>query len=186
MKCLNVHIHPLDIYVWKNKKFQKKLNLNINSFTNSINKNSSDLYAIICTQCNEIYNEYESNYNLVFNDDNSESNVSLFCTKSSIKNFKLPENIYLFEYYEFSDYILIGTKNEIISFISREFNSLEYNYTKLKKEMYSTNEKNENSMDRMKRDLNKEKTEKQKMENELINIKEQKDTLSNDLKKKKH
>ena len=50
MKCLNVHIHPIDIYVWKNKNFQKKLNLNINSFTNSINKNSSDLYAIICTQ----------------------------------------------------------------------------------------------------------------------------------------
>ena len=115
MKCLNVHIHPIDIYVWKNKNFQKKLNLNINSFTNSINKNSSDLYGIICTQCNEIYNEYESNYNLVFNDDNNESNVSIFYTKSSIKNFKFPENIYCFEYYEFSDYILIGTKNEIIS-----------------------------------------------------------------------
>ena len=179
MKCANLHRHPIDIYVLKNNKFQKKININTNTYTETINKNSTDLFAIVCFKCEEIYYDYESNYKIV------NKSAALFCNKSSIKNMNIPQEFFCFVFYEFSDYILIGTKDEIISFISQEFNSLEHNYNVLKKEMDSTNERNEKSIDKMKRDLTREQTEKQKMENELKSIKEQKDTLSKDLKKEK-
>ena len=81
MRCMNVHNHKIDVYVLQNKNWSKIFELHTtNFFQQFINNNSKDLYAISCTQCNEIYNDYKSNFS--FN--NEKKFVSLFCNKSSI------------------------------------------------------------------------------------------------------
>ena len=178
---MNVHNHKIDVYVWQNKNWSKIFELDTsNNFTQFINNNSKDLYAISCTQCYEIYNDYKSNFS--FN--NGKNFVSLFCNKSSIGDHRY-NDVFCFEFHEFSNYILIGTKNEIISFITREFNSLESNYDSLKKTMDSKKAQNEKTIEKMRKDLNKEKTEKEEMGNKLENIKKEKDALTNNLNKEK-
>ena len=137
MNCMNNHNHLLEIYIWKNKVWNKIYELPPNKFTIKINKNSNDLYGIGCRKCNEIYNDYKSDFS--FQGENFF--LSLFCNKSSIDNFKF-NDVTCFTFNEFDDYILLGTKNEIISFIRKEFNSLEINRDELRREIDSTNAQN--------------------------------------------
>ena len=189
MKCKNIHNHEINFTVYEKNQWSQYFVIHPNKNTKEINKNSKLLYAIRCKKCNQIYNDYNSNFHLNENDF-----VSLFCNKSLIDNHKY-DNIVCFEFSEIRDYILIGTKNEIISFISTKLNSLESEHDALKRDYDSLENKmnlrnktiaeNERSIEKMKKDLNKEKTEKEKMKNELENIKKEKDTLTNDLNKEK-
>ena len=148
MRCMNIHNHKIDYIVWQNTAWSNNFELQTNYFTNFINRNSNFLCAIICRNCNEIYNDYKSNFR--FNNNNE--NYSLFCNRFMIGNYNL-NGCFIFEFFEFNNYILIGTKNEIISFINQKFSSLESDYNSLRWKMNSTNTQNENSISKLKKDL---------------------------------
>ena len=150
MICKNVHNHIIDIYVFKNKVWSKIYEIPPNSPyplypPKLINKNSKDLYAILCRNCIEMYNDYKS----YFSFKNENVFVSLFCNKSSIDNHKY-NDVICFVFNEFDDSILFGTKNEIISFISRKYNSLESDNDDLRREMNSTKAQNKKSIENWK------------------------------------
>ena len=109
---LNLHRHKLDIYILENNNFNEFLKLDKNSIIEAINKNSTDLFSIVCETCQEIYKDYESTkYNA----------ISVFCSKNSKNKYRL-NNYTIFEFLEFGDYFLIGTKNDIISYIVQNYN----------------------------------------------------------------
>ena len=180
---MNVHKHKIEIYTWENNIWIKNFELLAHSFTKSIKKNSDYLYAIKCRQCNEIYNDYTSNFQI------KEANnfFSLFNNnnKSLIGNSKFNDDVIFFTFYEFKNYFLIGTKNEIISFISEKFNSLENEHEVLKKKMYSTNEQNKSVIEKRGKYPYKGKTDKDKIENKQENLNKEKNSVTNDLNKEK-
>lgn len=185
MICENVHKHLIDIYVFEKNIWNKIYELPPNpsyffSKGKKINKDSNNLYAICCRKCIEIYNDYKSNFRL----DNENVFVSLFCNKSSIDNHRY-NDIICFVFYEFNDSILFGTKNEIISFVTQKFYSLDSDYNKLEKKMNSTNTQNKKLIEKMEINLKKEKTKNEKMKKELENIEIEKNTLTNNLNNEK-
>jgi len=114
--------------------------------------------------------------------------VSLFCTKFGKLKYNFKKNINCFTFPEFSNYLLIGTKDEIISYICEEYNSLENDYNDLEKRIKnldSANEIKEKSIKQMEKDLKKEKSEKEKIKNNLDNIEKEKNSLENNLQKEK-
>ena len=178
MEFKNLHFHSIDIYAYKDGDFIQEKRLN----KNESEKLELDLYGIICSYCDHIYNDYNSNYKIYFY--NKKENVSLF--RKNVRNDNM--KIVIFEPFEFNDSILIGTKDEIISYIFKSFNSLKNNFNDMKKEkdkLVSTNKCKEHSINKMEKTLNKEREEKEKMKNELNNIKKEKNNLKEDLKKEK-
>ena len=186
MRCMNIHNHKIDYIVWDNNAWSNNFELQTNYFTNFINRNSNILCAIICRNCNELYYDYPSNFR--FNNNNE--NFSLFCNRFMIGNYKI-NGAFIFEFYEFNDCILIGTKNEIISFINQKFNSLEKDYNSLNWKMNSTNAQNskltkdlsikENEIEKVKETLNKEKNINQNITLDLNLEKEKNRKLKNSL-----
>ena len=174
-ECWNLHNHNVEIYVWKNNNFNKAFRFNKNSLTNLINNNSIDLYGIECKYCDEIYNDYKSNVN-----QSNNNKISVFCTKYSKSKYNY-ENVKMFEFLEFGDYILIGTKNEIISYISQSYNIIFNERSEIKKQLKNK----ENSFNKIQNDFNQEKAEKEKFKNDLDKIKKEKNALANELKNEK-
>ena len=168
MKFKNLHCHPLDISIFKNNAFYKAKTEN--------DVLESDLFAISCDNCDKIHYDFNSEYMLF---KNGIKNASLFCNKISKNKYFL--NCTIFERFEFNNYLLLGTKNEIISYIYQSFNSLKNKYDDIK----YTNKDNERSIDQMKKVLNKEKSEKEEMMNALDKIKKEKNVLNEELKKEK-
>ena len=176
MRCMNIHNHKIDYIVWQNNAWSNNFELQTNYFTNFINRNSNFLCAIICRNCNEIYNDYKSNFR--FNNNNE--NYSLFCNRFMIGNYNL-NGCFIFEFFEFNGYILIGTKNEIISFINQKFSSLESDYNSLRWKMNSTNTQNENSISKLKKDLTIKEDEIKKVKETLIKEKNISQNIALDL-----
>ena len=146
MECLNLHCHPIKINVLKNNNTHNLLNrkrpLNItkntlinhmeklesletNKRTKSINKNSPDIYSIKCLQCKKIDNEYDSSISNLYNHTQP---GSLFCTKFAKPKYDIEVKCY--EFFEFNDNILIGTKDEIELYICKIFESQKINLEK--------------------------------------------------------
>ena len=76
MKFMNLHCHLLDISILKNNTFIKAKTEN--------EVVESDVFAISCNNCNEIYYDYNSNY--ILNINSIAKNASLFCKNLSEKN----------------------------------------------------------------------------------------------------
>ena len=172
MKCLNLHRHTVTISSERNDKWFIEAELKKSKFITLMDK--SLLYVIQCKNCNQIYSDYNSKMSI----DSREA--SLFYTSYSRGKYQY-NNVVTFEFVQFDDYIVIGTKNEIISYICREY----YSMKKQMQRLSTTNAINENSIRNIRSNLNQEKSEKEKLKNELDDIKTQKDVLSKDLKKEK-
>ena len=126
--CLNVHSHKIDIYEYRKEGFSQICTVNNNSQEQI--KYSKQLYAVICTQCKEFNNDFESkfeiNVNNYYNAFNTKKPASLFYAESSKEYFTFNNNVMnAFSFIEFNDYILFGTKNEIISYITDKYNALD-------------------------------------------------------------
>lgn len=167
MKCRNLHCHPIDIYMMKNKKFCKETTLSKYSYLNPKIKLQKNLFAFKCKECQDFNNDYRPNY--IINEKNcfypSEKEVafSLFCLKDSFNLYNTQETK-CFKLFEFENTTLIGTREEIISHICEEYNSLKEQIKKLD----STNEAKEKNIKKIKDDLDNVKKEKNILYNNLV------------------
>ena len=178
MKCFNLHFHEIDIYVFNenDNEFKKLKELENGNYIDL--ENIDSLYAICCKNCSQINYDFNSNFQIKHN------NTSFFYFSNSNSINELKQNNKNFSFYEFvifDEKILMGTKSEIISYISRRFNSLQIEYSRVKAEKNL----NEKSIDEIKKDLRKEKLDKEKMKNTLDNIRREKNGLAENLAKEK-
>ena len=188
MKILNLHIHSLYINIYNNN------NNNYNPYIikpNSLIDSFSEKYILSfkCKQCNEFNNDYKSyTDNYFYSMYSSDYKESLFSTKEANHNFKLGNDIKIFEFVKFDNKIIVGTKNEIISYIYKNYNQLYNKYDISQKrinDLDSTIKIKEEDIVRAEENLRNEKTEKKKIANNLETIKREKMDLSICLNKEK-
>ena len=188
MKILNLHIHSLYINIYNNN------NNNYNPYIikpNSLIDSFSEKYILSfkCKQCNEFNNDYKSyTDNYFYLRYLSDYKESLFSTKEANHNFKLGNDIKIFEFVKFDNKIIVGTKNEIISYIYKNYNQLYNKYDISQKrinDLDSTIKIKEEDIVRAEENLRNEKTEKKKIANNLETIKREKMDLSICLNKEK-
>ena len=170
MKIWNLHSHTIEIFVVKKKPY-KELSISKYSKSEIKKKLSNNIFALKCRDCEEFNYDYQPNYPI--NDNNSfypstnESLSSYFCVKEFYNDFNSKETKCC-QFMEFSDYILLGTKNEIISHIYNEYNSLLEDYKKFDKSQV---------IKKLKNDFNNLKQEN----NELLDSIEQEKLVNKDL-----
>ena len=176
MNCWNLHNHKVKVFLLSEKgSFTFKEELNTLS-KKTIAKLDSNVCAFYCNDCNNLYKDYQSNFSLIDNN-NINRNISLFGTSNIINKLKKNnQDISFYEFLQFNDSFLIGTKNEIISFIFKEYNNLK----EAMKVLDSTNKKNEKSITKITDELKLEKSENQKKRKDL----EKAQNLERDLKEK--
>ena len=137
MKCLNLHCHSVDVSEINinENNIEKLLNLQSQYESTFIYFYSKKLYSIECRHCNLFNDDYRSNFYISVDDFDypEQKEVSLFCTKFGKLKYNFKKNINCFTFPEFSNYLLIGTKDEIISYICKKYNSLENDYYDLEK-----------------------------------------------------
>ena len=179
MKCFNLHFHEIDIYVFNenDNEFKKLKELENGNYIDL--ENIDSLYAICCKNCSQINYDFNSNFQIKHN----KASFFYFSNSNSINELKQNnKNFSFYEFVIFDEKILMGTKSEIISYISRRFNSLQIEYSRVKAEKNL----NEKSIDEIKKDLRKEKLDKEKMKNTLDNIRREKNGLAENLAKENH
>ena len=183
MECLNVHEHDIKIYFYDfdKEKIVNLIELKRNCKSKLINEDSDKLYALKCNSCKNLSYDYNSSYNL-----NNEL-YSLFYNKNSKQKYSYT-NVECFEFVKCCNFILIGTKNDIISYISQEYNELLDKFNKSENrinELNLTNNAKERSIKKYKNYLEKEKSEIEKIKNEYNNIKNERNALDTNLKKER-
>ena len=180
MKILNLHAHKLNFNAL-NYNNEKSYEIK----PNKIFEANSDRYYLSfkCTQCDNFYNDYKSNredyYPSYF------SRQSIFSSKNAIQDFYIRDSK-IYEFVEFCDYKLVGTKNEIISYICEEYNKLNMQYNNSQKRIKNldSNIKNkEKDFLKAQENLQNEKKERNKIDSNLNKIQSEKMDLSNCLKK---
>ena len=188
MNLLNLHKHKVEIYTFEKNNFIFKENLV--SGAKSTKKIYLCLYCIVCRQCEDLYKDFDSKYQI--NDSNylnpNDSNGSLFGTKDVIKQFENNKNLVFFEFLEFNHSFVIGTKDEIISKILYKYNSYESENYKLENRinsLESTNKTNEKSLKKVSKDLEKEKSENKKAKGDLEKLQKEYNVLLKDLENQK-
>ena len=169
MKCLNLHCHPIEIFVMRKKKYTKELTLQKNSYSEDIFKWTKNQLALKCKDCQVFNNDYQPNYPV--NEKNNfypsvnEASSSLFCFNDSYEFFSSKETK-IHKLFEFNDIILIGTKEEIISYISQEYYLIKSKIKKLD---------TENEINDLNLKLNSEKDKNIELNNKLSNISSEND-----------
>ena len=132
MRILNLHIHTLGIDVYNENKFRgKDSQYKINPYVQFEANSDKYLLSFKCNHCNEFYDDYKSYPDKEYIPQYFKE--SIFSCKNMIKNFKLKNNFKIFEFVELSNLYLIGTKNEIISYICREYYKLNEQYNNSQK-----------------------------------------------------
>ena len=201
MKCVNLHCHKIEIYFldiskikknyseqrYKLSKYDIKIKakkleiLDEKKYIEISNKPSpDDLYIIWCNYCKKIYKDYNSNFNLFRDKDNSNKDASVFCTKSSFSKYKF-NDIECFQFVELKDCILAGTKDEINLYVCESYRTLEKNI----EELTVLNKNNENLINEKTNELNNEKLEKEQIQNEKEKLEEENNSLRKDLQNEK-
>ena len=183
MKILNLHVHNLNFDMYDNKLFrmtEKKYNIKPNSIFEAYSDNY--LFSFSCKYCDNFYNDYKSykeKYNPYY------YNESFFYNK----NIKIKGgDLEYFEFVEFCNLYLLGTKNEIISYICKEYDKLNEQYKNSQKTIKNldSNIKNkEKDILKIQENLQDEKKKMNRIENNFKAIKSEKDDLSDCLKKEK-
>ena len=180
MKFVNVHIHPLVCSAYNNKYMNQTIfsnNIQSNLIYEQFNDNY--LYTFKCEKCNDFNNEYY-NYNYL--------SRTIFCSKNITQQIKINKNINIFEFVEICNMIVVGTRNEIISFICKEYNELSKKYDKAQKiisDLDSNIKTKEKSNIKAKDILKNEELERNNIENILSTIQNEKKKLSDYLEKEK-
>ena len=95
MNLLNIHEHPIVIYIFQNNNFVKE---EVLPPRKSSKISCNDLYCIICEKCNDLNNDFNSKYQL------QNRNGSLFVAKEAIGKYK-NENLIFFKF-SFSDFCI--------------------------------------------------------------------------------
>ena len=167
--CLNIHCHQIDIYEFERGIFKKKCTLKSN-FQEKID--TQKIYAITCSG-NEFINEFNSNFSI-----NNLLPASLFSSKNNRKlnNYNFG-NLNYYYFIEFKEFILLGTKDEIISYIIEKYN--------IKDEENENLEKKINEVKYFKKDYEKEKNKNEKIKNDYNKVDKENKSLLNDLEKEK-
>ena len=167
--CLNIHCHQIDIYELERGIFIKKCTLKSN-FQEKID--TQKIYAITCSG-NEFINEFNSNFSI-----NNLLPASLFSSKNNRKlnNYNFG-NLNYYYFIEFKEFILLGTKDEIISYIIEKYN--------IKDEENENLEKKINEVKYFKKDYEKEKNKNEKIKNDYNKVDKENKSLLNDLEKEK-
>ena len=183
MECLNVHEHAVKFYFYDfdKRELVKVMELNSNCSSKLINKDSNKLYALKCDSCQSLKYDYSSGFSF------KNEPYSLFCNKNYRENYSFTD-VACFDFVMCCNYILIGTKNNVISYISKEYNRLLDKFNKSENrinELNSTNNAKERSIKKYKNYLEQEKSEKEKIQNEYNNIKNERNALDNNLKKER-
>ena len=126
--CMNLHHHPVEIYIYNENEKKYKLLDKISSFGKSekLDKNSKDLFGIYCQSCDKLQNDYEIHDNLHF--ENYSIVVCLFQTENGAWT---TNKVHTPNFFVSNDILLVGDK-EIISFIKS-------NETKLSEKMEKQN-----------------------------------------------
>ena len=184
MLCANIHCHTIEIYSYsRNKQFNFEISLKENEKNSSITKYSTTLYAIICRFCNNFIDDFKSNIKIelykknLFQRENFPA--SLFATEKGIKIVRI-WNAKIFEFYEFDDSFLIGSKNEIISYIKTKYNSFKKKFMKLD----STNEENLKNIKIIQENLKFGQKEKNILKGENVRLSNHLEKLENNYLKK--
>lgn len=176
MKILNLHNHILDCNIFDQNKYLNEYKLQPNEIT-EFNSNKY-FFSFKCKNCSKFYDDYQSYYRNKY--DQYNSGQSIFICKNMINNFQINNNIKIFfEFVEFYNFYLIGTKNEIISYICEQYNKLKEKYIFL-----DSNIKNkEKDIAKIEEKLRNEKTERNRIENNLKKEKEKSAQFNLELKK---
>ena len=174
MNLLNLHEHPIVKYIYQSNNFVKEEVL-LKGELSEISCN--DLYCIICEKCNDLYNDFNSKYQL------QNRNGSLFGTKDVIEKYK-SKNLIIFEFLKFDNSFLMGTKNEIISELLSYY---EKKNDKSKEKMQRVIELElvKKNFDSLSHDSENQKSENEDSEKELEEVEKEKIGLSRDLEDRK-
>ena len=167
--CLNIHCHQIDIYELERGIFKKKCTLKSN-FQEKID--TQKIYAITCSG-NEFINEFNSNFSI-----NNLLPASLFSSKNNRKlnNYNFG-NLNYYYFIEFKEFILLGTKDEIISYIIEKYNIKDKENENLEKKI--------DEVKCFKKDCEKEKNKIEKIKNDYNKVDKENKSLLNDLEKEK-
>ena len=116
MNFLNLHSHDVEIFVYESEGFKMKEKLPRSTGVKS--NNYHNLYCIVCNDCDYLYKDYESNFKIKIS--SRDRYASLFGKNDRPKMFTDNKNSKFFEPVELNNYFLIGTKNEIISYLLKK------------------------------------------------------------------
>ena len=168
MRFKNIHCHTIKLFCYENNKFILRAELEKDAIKKIFNP--TDYQGIVCMTCNSIFNDFNSNFTIQLQNNNNNRNNNNFQNfNASIFSEKDERH---FEFFKLHGLNLIGSKNEIISYIIDDNNSLK---NKFDKEELS----HKTNIDKLSNDLKKEKATKNKLEKKV-------DKLNEDLNKEKN
>ena len=179
MKILNLHIHSLNYRAYQISKYNNNLQ---NKNSGSIDKvgiiEGNYLYTFECGYCKEFNEDYHTPFGQRF----------FFASGPLYSEAKYNLNLKTIEFPEIQGTFLIGTKNEIISFVCKKFNELNKLYYSSQKQISaldSTIKTKDKSIKKVQDDLKNEIKEKKNIKSELLTIQSEKKDLSDNLEKEK-
>ena len=131
MEALLLHEHELNVYILDERLRGMPIRKeNIEKLDEKIIKkiriDDKSLYAFECKQCYIFFNENSQNYSYF---QKSQGYVYFSINKNIGKRFLGGE---MTEFFNFCGFFLIGTKNEIFSYIHRKYNSLNNSHNSMK------------------------------------------------------
>ena len=119
MKFKNLHCHKIRLYIYSNYQFQPKEQIDEFSISKEIYIQKI-AYALYCNDCNLLNKDYNSNFVYGY------GKMPIFGDKEAIADFKkFNPNIKFFEYLTIGNFIIIGTKDEIIQYVIKKYQNLE-------------------------------------------------------------
>ena len=170
IKSLNLHCHDVDVYYYNPQENNYMLEKTINPNSNSLQINPKTLYGLFCKNCNKLYSDYNSRYKI------NNLNVSLFAKERE----RWSKAIEIFQFFQFNDTSLIGTKEEINKYINEKYKEFEnekkiltrkINKLELTNSVLNTKvnelKKNEKNVNIKIEDLQKELTSEKKIQTQL-------------------
>ena len=167
INSLNLHCHDIDVYYYNPQGKIFILEKTISPNSNSLQINPKNLYGLFCRNCDKLYSDYNSRCKI------NNFNVSLFSKEKERWN----RVIEIFQFFQFNDISLIGTKEEINKYINEKYKELEnekkiltkkINKLELKNYDLNKNEKNVNiKIEYLEKELASEKKIKTKLKDEL-------------------
>lgn len=167
INSLNLHCHDIEVFYYNPQGNIYILEKAISPNSNSLQINPKTLYGLFCRNCDKLYSDYNSRYKI------NNFNVSLFSKEKERWN----RVIEIFQFFQFNDISLIGTKEEINKYINEKYKELENEKKILTKKIkklelknydLNKNEKNVNiKIEYLEKELASEKKIKTKLKDEL-------------------
>jgi hypothetical protein len=172
MKILNLHIHNLYYNLLEKEKIPRKFYysepqiLESNHlYDNFINDN---LVLFKCDNCSKFNTDYHSLSSEMYPFSHLEPEISVFALKNYITKFQKKFKT-IYELIELDNTILLGTKDEIISYICTKYNEKQNEISKLN----STIKHREEELSKISEKFHKEEINSKNLESELLKLQNQ-------------